>query len=277
MDKTLLLYELKVPIDKLEKASQQETAFFLRAMSVLNDISILQKAVLHSNAAMPPNNPNTPETSAQLAQSFCFIRMLAGICCETFNFMQVGFFANPGEPPNKRKLEKIKKLKLQSLVDIFIPTMSKEAKDANEKIQSYFSKSNLLKRLRNKFAFHYDLEQAFSQRKKLEIINDPHILLEEVDGNCCYVLSQQLMMLHALEIQKDDQNELRGKFEKLIDEVTSLAHAFSTFLNAYVLIYSQKYLAIDTLNPPKIKLENVSFFDEIRTPFFLKYRKDNNK
>ena len=264
----------------LGKAPQQETAFFLRAMSILNDISVLQKAILHSTAAMPLNNPNSPETSAQVAQSFCFIRMLAGMCCETFDFIQLGFYANPGTPLKcrafKTKQKKITKLKLRPLADTFMPAMSGEAKKANEKIQDYFLKNNLLKRLRNKFGFHYDLEQAFHQRKKFNVIKDPHIFLGETDGNCCYVLSHQLMILQALGIQGNDPDELKGKFEKMIDEVTSIAHAFSIFLNSYVLVFSQKYLDIDTINPPEVKLEDVPFLDEIRTPFFLNKKGSGN-
>ena len=75
MDRTLTLYELKIPIDKLEKAPEQEAAFFLRSMSILNDVSVFQKAILHSIAVIPQHTSNSPETSAQVAQSFCFVRM----------------------------------------------------------------------------------------------------------------------------------------------------------------------------------------------------------
>lgn len=276
MDRILSLYELKIPIDKLEKAPQQEAAFFLRSMSILNDISVLQKAILHSIAVISQHNPNSPETRAQVAQSFCFIRILAGICYEAFDFIQLGFFANPGNPLKcrafKTKQKKIATLKLKSLSAIFMQIMSSQAQTANKKIQDYFSKNNSIRWLRNKFSFHYNLEQAFHQLEKFKIIDDPHIFLEEMDGNCCYVLSHQLMILQALRVQKDDPNELKVKFEALIKEVTSVAHAFTIFLNSFVLVFSEKYLAIDTSTPPEVRLDGVAFLDEIQTPFFLKRR-----
>ena len=276
MDRILTLYELKIPLDMVKTAPKQEAAFFLRSMSILNDITILQKTILHSIAVISLENPNAPETSAQVAQSFCFLRMLAGVCYEAFDFIQLGFFADPGSPLNcrafKTKQKKIKRLKLKSLAADFLKEMSNQAQSAIEKIKIYFSKDNLIRRLRNKFSFHYDLEQAFSQQKNFKIIDVPHIFLEEADGNCCYVLSHQLMILQALKVQNDDPNELKAKFDTLMKEVTQLARELAVFLNSFVLAFSKKYLSIDTSSLLNVKLDNVAYLDEIKTPFFLKRR-----
>lgn len=237
-----------------------------------------QRAIIISGPQLGESVIGGPVVSAQVAQSFAFIKSLAGVLCEAYECVQFGYHADNRLAFKCRGFKKyqarnkfIKKHNMVDLDSVYEPLMSKDTKNAQKALDNYFSRrKNLLRWLRNKYAFHYDFQEAMRNIKKFKEIDDPHIFLEETSANCCYVSANQWLILRALQVNADEK-KLKTKFDKLMEEAVKQAKNMADFFHGFILAYSEKYLNVD-MKSKESTLDNVMFIDEIKFPFFSKRR-----
>lgn len=284
MDKTLKLFEFNLDHNQLQKASIQEGTLFLQGLRISNELSTLEKAILASIQAMKGRDKTSLEASAQVAQTFIFIRLLAGLVYEAFLLIRKGFhaeteplkrrwwnFCKAGESKEKRLFEKYA---FRDLAPEYFKLMPEESKILLEGVKEYFANTNNpIVQIRNRLGFHYDLKIALENYGLFSVIDDPHILLEEGIGNSLHVCANQLVVLQLTKIMQGNPNDLKSvktKWETVLEDVRTNSKRINSFLNQYVLAFARKYCDLDSKKLKEYTLDNVAFLDDIVLPYFLK-------
>jgi hypothetical protein len=128
------VYPLRLTRKDFDRVPEQERLVYLLLGQVANDINLLQKQLVFATQAF--GEGSEPEHHAAVAQAMLTERMFAGRLNEAYEFMQ-------------SECNRTMKSYEASLPD--------EWRDARKGLNAYFNTDNLIRRLRNKQAFHMDL------------------------------------------------------------------------------------------------------------------------
>jgi hypothetical protein len=129
---------------ELESLTKSELNFLIQACAMLNEINILHKITLFSNKDVKTEAGRR----AQNSQSLFLLIILTGKLWEGWELVEKAYFGT----------------KLSKTYHNLLP---QEAIDRLNDLKSYFGKSdNLIKKVRNKIAFHYDSSEILDQFRK---------------------------------------------------------------------------------------------------------------
>jgi hypothetical protein len=191
-------------------------------------------------------------THAHTSQALVFARILVGKLYEGWELLRKGYFESQ---ISKRYDEKL----------------NKEAKDGLGKLKQYFGRDNLIKEIRNNFAFHYSVEDAKSVLA--QDLNEEELLmyLAESNGNTLYYFSEYIVNYALLEaIEKGDPGKA---LERLISESSKVVSWFNDFASGVMVHIIEEYLLEDdgklVLEP--IEIGEVPVAKKIEIPYFLKF------
>lgn len=270
---TLLRY--RIPHDEFGKIPKQERVFFLKALTVLSEIQILQKAIVFSTNAIPGEAIGSVKVNAQSLQALFLSRLLAGILSEAHKLIRLGFDAKP-LPRAKDESKLIKKLKFQSLRNVYPKDeIGEKAWAGLKQIDGYFhanNKDNVIKLIRNKFAFHYDLDVTHKWIDELlKDLDEPELFFAEHDGNCHYEVANEVSILTLVRKMGYDSTpeNLKIAIDKVLNNISKTARWFADFFNGFVLAFSQKHFDINMSKLQELKIENVPLLSSVRLPYFV--------
>ncbi len=238
------LLEFNIPKSKLDAIPEDEQIFFIQLTHFLNELNILQKCVIISSNGMA--SLNIVKRRGQVSQAQFFIRTLAGKLNEGWGMLKKGFFTTQ----LSKKYENI---------------LSQVGKDSLSELKRYFSGKNNINLIRNKFAFHYDIEEIKEEIAKIAQSEVLKMFISEHRGNCLYSLSDVIAnwaILHSI----DPCNPQRA-MEILINEVaTKVSGLFQEFGGNCISIIMEKldvaYVEVEIPEPPLI--------DNARLPYFVR-------
>ncbi len=235
----LELLKVTIEKEKLLKAPVPERAFYLKVMNFLTDVSILQKCCWHSGPKTDEVNP--VKQSAEIIQAMFFVRHLAGLLLEGYELIRTGFFAN--------KLGRIYQIK------------------ELETIKEYFNKENLIEKIRNKFAYHLDIELVGNEIEKFPDDEDWVIyLVKEIKelSNNLYEVGDNIL-LSAI-VRFANEKTVQEGLSPVLNEILQMATTLQTFFAEFVIIFHEKYLGFK--HKQEICLD-IPRLHEVHIPYFV--------
>ena len=236
------VYKASIPRKDIEALPENELIFFIQACRILNDINILHKTTTISNKTVG----SEVERKAQNSQSLFFLMLLAGKLFEGWDLLQKSFFGS-------------------NLSKKYENQFPKDAQNSLRDLKNYFGKKeNLIKKVRNKIAFHYDSKEILEQIKKLPQDEDLEIYLTQYQGNCFYYIPN-VLLINAIIDWSGISDPLQA-IDRFFAEVTSVARWYINFLNHCLQNIAEKNVnwelkELDIQDPPAI--------NDVVLPYFI--------
>ena len=239
----LKLKILKIDSTMLSQLSPSERLLLFQLGRLANDLNSLSKFFIF----VQPSGPSSPEQRAAGFQRLMLTRLTAAKLWEGWMMLQANFFA--------AKLSRGLELR-----------MVEEASSALSDLKKYFGQpDNLLKRIRDKFEFHYDSETLKALLEEHENYPEFYMYLATSSGNALYAFSDELAVLGLVD----------GVDAEAINAL--YAEIFMNLTPKFVLVSEHLMIGLvgqwwgDLLNrrdPEDLEL-TVPSVNDVRVPFFI--------
>lgn len=243
------LLKINIPKSKLDSICDIEQVFFIQLMHFLSELNVLQKCIIVSSNEL--SSLKTIEKRSQISQAQFFIRTLAGKLYEGWKMIDKNFL----------------KTKLSSEYENLLSQKGKES--LSELIVYFKDKNNLVRVIRDKFAFHYDKEKIKEEIDKIPQEELLEAYVSEHRANYLYSISDTVVNWAILN-SIDSSNPQRA-MDKLIEIIArKVSGCFQEFGTDCVRIIGEKlelsYAEVEIPEPPLI--------DEVKLPYFVKRPND---
>lgn len=225
----------------MQKLNQDEKVFFLQAGTILNEINILIKLLVISQA----ESENDVVSKAQHSQTIFFLSLLSGKLWECWQFLNKAYF--------NTKLSK----KYDS-------ELSDEGLESLKKLKAYFNKNNLINDIRDELSFHYDIQKVKNQIPWIFLDQLPEIYLAENQGNSLFYISDIIQLKRLLEYT--GKKDAKIAKEALFTEVLTIADRFIKFIYhiLLVMIGNQNEIELE-----KIDIGEAPSIGNVSLPYFV--------
>jgi hypothetical protein len=241
------LHKINIPKSKLDTIPKIEQVFFIQLMFFLNEINILQKCVIFSSNKL--KSLTTIERRGQISQAHFFIRTLVGKLQEGWKLLEKNFI-------DKQLSKRYENL------------LSQKSKESLSELIEYFNdEDNLVRLIRNKFAFHYDKEKIKEEVDKIpqEELLEIYIPENEHHANCLYSLSDTIINWAILN-SIDSSNPQRA-MDRLIGEIAlKVSRLFQEFCGDCICIIAKEL----ELSSSEIEIPQPPSIDDVKLPYFVK-------
>ena len=239
------LLKINIPKLRLDTISEMEQVFFIQLMQLLNELNILQKCVIVSNNEL--ESLTTIEKRGQISQAQFFIRTLAGKLNEGWKMINKNFVGTQLSREYKNLL-------------------SQKSKESLSELKVYFSaENNLVRLIRNKFAFHYDRNKIREEVKKIPQEALLEVYISEHRANCLYSLSDTIINWAILN-SIDSSNPQRA-MDRLIGEIAlKVGRLFQEFCGDCVCIIAKKL----GLNSTEVEIPEPPSIDKVKLSYFVR-------
>lgn len=239
------LLKINIPKSKLDTIPEIEQVFFIQLMHFLNELNILQKCVIVSSNKLV--SLTTIEKRGQISQAHFFIRTLAGKLYEGWKMIGKNFI----ETQLSREYENL---------------LSKKGKESLSELIVYFNdENNLVRLIRNKFAFHYDKEKIKEEVDKIPQEELLEMYISEHRANCLYSLSNIIVNWSILNYINSSNSQ--QAMDTLIDDIAiKVSRWFQEFCGDCVCIIAKKL----GLNSTEVEIPEPPSIDEIKLSYFVR-------
>ena len=239
------LFKINFSKSKLDTIPEIEQVFFIQLMQFLNELNVLQKCVIVSNNEL--DSLNTIEKRGQISQAQFFIRTLAGKLNEGWKMINDNFV----ETQLSREYENL---------------LSQKGKESLSELRKYFNdENNLVRLIRNKFAFHYDKEKIKEEINKIPQEKLLEIYISEHRVNCLYSISDTIVNWSILN-SIDSTNSQRAMDILIGDIAIKVSGLFRAFCGDCICIIVKKL----DLNSTEIEIPDPPSIDEVKLSYFIK-------
>jgi len=239
------LLKITIPKSKLDTIPEIEQVFFIQLMQFLNELNILQKCTIVSSNELA--SLTTIEKRGQISQAQFFIRTLAGKLYEGWKMIGKNF------------------LKTQ-LSSEYENLLSQKGKESLSELIVYFNdENNLVRLIRNKFAFHYDKEKIKEEIDKIPQEELLEMYISEHRGNCLYSISDTIVNWSIL--NSIDSSNSQQAMDILIGDIAiKVSGWFREFCSDCVYVIVKKL----ELSSTEIKIPEPPSIDDVKLPYFVK-------
>lgn len=257
---TLTLRKYLIDRDKFKEASEQEQVFFIKAMNVLTELEILQKGLIFSTNPIlfKKLSMSSLKTTAHNIQSLYFARILAGILNEASELLNEAFFSS----------KKIGAIQLRNLRPEYYAEFDNAEQAALDRITKFFTDEKILHVIRNQFAFHFDVESAFTELDMIRKEATNELYFADSPGNCLFTFADQCLILALAKQLGYEVSSLGDAIDKFMAAVTTMAKDFTTFLFGFKRVFLQKHLGIDAEKCEDIEVHEVPDLADVELPYF---------
>lgn len=219
-EQTITIHALKFKKADLDSAPEKERLFYLMAGSLSNDLQMLMKTI----AVIIESGPNDQHRIANQTDSafaMLFLRMVAGRLYEGSSLLNK--FA-------------------RMLKSSYEPHFNSESRAAVDRIRKYFGRSdNLMKAVRNKMAFHADVDVAQAAYARIPEHEDIGDYLTPTLGNSMHY-TPEIMHYEMLGHLAGGVTHEEGT-KQLYEHAKSLVPDFNEYVGAFILAFAERYLA----------------------------------
>ena len=231
----------------LDQLPKEEKVFFVQLTHLLDELSILSKCVIFASNAIEAKQE--VEKTAQRMQALFFIRILVGKIYEGWRMFRASYFSSQ----LSQKYDKL---------------LSNLASESIKELKRYFAKDNLIREIRNKYAFHYDRENVENQLNRITQDETLSMLISEHQGNNLFAFSDTVINSSILNsINPSDQQKAMDTFVEEV--ILKVCKWFQNFGYGFVELIIEKL----EFNCEEIELEDVSTIGDVKLPYFV--RKEN--
>lgn len=237
-----------VPVSKsdLESVPEAELAFYIHFGHVRNELLVIEKFLYWT---MKNQTDGDVLSNVNVFQELTIIRLLAGKLWEAWLLLD-----------NKAYSKILEALRTK---------VNSKTRTTLEELEAYFNdKKNMIEKIRNRFAFHYDPSFIGKQMSKVEETDQLAIYLAPNAVNCFYQFSEEIAtraMLNA--VQGGDYEEAIRKLSKGVIDITvkfigfcdgCLDHMIETYLLPGAAEFETRTVELDVLRK-----------DQMTLPFFV--------
>jgi hypothetical protein len=238
------LYRLEVSKAHLDRMPEDECIFYLMASQLSNDLNILGKLLIF--AWNGGRGDDAVRRHVAIAQQLLLIKMLAGRLHEGRALMNKAF--------SKRLWNKYK--------DHLTP-------NGRTSYVEITRSGGLLEKIRNKFAFHFDVpvvKDAYAKIPSDATFVD--YLAGEQAGHSLHFGGEMLSLAAMIAITGEANGRLA--LRKIFDETARMATLFSFFIQSFVGVMLSRHLGVTAkeLHERRIEVDDDPPIDEVNLPFF---------
>lgn len=252
----MVLNKILISREKLSSIPKSERLFFIEIGNLLNEMNTLQKVIFIAGK----HTEEPLERRGRNLQALFFVRILAGKLSEAWELLRRDFFG-------------------AKLSQEYETRMDAEAKKSLETLKSYFSRQNLIHRIRNDFAFHYsspeDLQSQLDTVPTEEVFE---LLLAPEHGNCLYSMSDVILNFSLLKAVHPDLNpvdpdDVSRAMDKVLGETFHVTRQFLDFLGECLVIIADRYLG---LRSEPVEVRNPPVLQDLSLPYFVRQTEEKN-
>lgn len=241
------VHRSKIRLTDLRKIPEEDRALFVLLGHLVNELNVLNKMFYLCSQF---KEESKLRTHAHISQALVFARVLLGKLYEGWELLRKGYFES----------------KISKRYD---EQLNKEANDSLVKLKQYFGRDNLIKDIRNNFAFHYSVEDAKSALGHDLDEEELLMYLAENNGNTLYYFSEYVVNYALLEaIVKGDPDKA---LERLISESAKVVSWFNDLASGIMAHITEEYLlgSDGKLALKTIELGEVPVAEKIEIPYFF--------
>lgn len=249
---SLTLSSVNLAADDVAQLPDAERGFLLLAGHLHNEIAILNKMVVWSiSAGSRPTSHDVVEGS----QALFIAKLLGGKVCEAWDALEVGFFGN-------------------RISRVVVPLLKHEPNCALQTLKTYFGTQNLIRRLRNDYAFHYTPSDIGAAWNGVAAEPGFEILIGDTSGNTFHLgaeLAANSAMLNAI-----NASSRNLAMESFFEEIRGTAGNLMTFLDGAIFALIEKCRpSLTTDSTRTIPLH--STMESTWIPFFVEMPADDGR
>ena len=242
------LYKIEICGKDFDKIPNEEQVLFVHLAQLTNTIEILEKLVYFTRA----KSQDEVMLHATITQQSLTMRLLSGVLWEGWQLLNKSYFCN--------------------LSKTFDSKLSGQGRSNLAKIKKYFSQDNIIKHIRNKFAFHYNPDEILTELSQIDPENKYILYLSKTHFNGLNYFAEELFGMSMLGSISNivGSNDANVVHEKLFEDVLSLSQAFINFAGDCLRVILEKRLNISLdEESPKVVLNNLPKMDTIEIPYFI--------
>lgn len=250
----LRVHHIALSLQQLNLIPQSERRLVILVAHAANELSVLSK-LFHFMAGASPNVAMLMQ--AENTQALVIGRLLAGKIYECWKLLQSAFWGKALSRDYEKKFDA-------------------EASVSLSWLKKYFSRDNVIARVRNVHAFHYSLEQIDDGFATL-VEGDPlDIYLAESVTNTLYAFGDTIAGRAMLENIKPGAHE--EAYEVLLQETLLAVNHMQTVIGTIMDICFQKHFGgnLYSLGAKTVEIEGVSDSQTVKIPYFIEIHNDKD-
>mgnify|MGYP007051646545 FL=1 len=224
-----------------------DRALFLGVGHVSNELNWLQRVMLFSfKGAIELDHIQAYEAG----QAMAFGRIIAGKLHEANGLLRRSYFGT--------------KLSIE-----YRDRLNPEARLGLDNFNNYFSSGNLVTRIRNHVAFHYNADRLVRDLEDTPPDKSWCLYLSKSNMNSFYSISETAAV--ASMIKNIDAEDIEGSMIRYLDEVGSCIRNFNDFSQGYMIAFCERYFP-ENWYKSSAEVINIHFaplLQEISLPLFI--------
>jgi hypothetical protein len=238
--------------EQLDSIPEAERTLIVLLGHAANELGVLGK-LLHFALREQGNEPVFAQ--ARNTQALTLVRILSGKIYECWKLLGKAFFTT-------------------QISKQYEPLFDDESSKALSALKRYFGKKNLIKVVRNKFAFHYSVEQIRPGYAKLVEGDALGMYLSERNVNSLYVCSESIAGRALMEELSPTDHSL--SLGTLIDEALKANGWLSDIISACMSTCFTLHIGGDlySLGARLIDVEGTPDCKSVTIPYFIEFDQD---
>lgn len=241
------IYEIPISEQQLDSIPANERFFFIQIGHLANELSTLNRLLLFMS-----NSSDTTELErwARNSQVLLLVRLCSGKLFEGWQMLQRDYFGS--------KLSK----EYDGLLD-------ESGKSSLAEIKLYFSKNNLIKDIRDSFAFHCPSDDLKNQLQRIKDTGTLYIYLGYAHGNSFYSFAD--VLVGSAMLSKVQGADPQQAMDTLFADPINAIKWFLDFIGSCMIILVEKHLgtSLEALGANTIEIPNTKKPEDVQVPFFL--------
>jgi hypothetical protein len=247
-NRPLILHRVTISKEKFDSIPEPERLLFILFGHLIFEINTLLRLFLWSSSF---ENIRNEEMNARMAQGLVIARVLIGKLNEAYRLIKNHY---------NREIAKI-----------YNPLLNDAARKAFSHLKSYFSNSNLINAVRNKYAFHYSHAELANILMQIPPNDNLVFYLSQDSRNSFFCSAEKIVsnaMLEAIEPGSPDKAQ-----ERLQKETIEITKSLATFLQWYMDTVMIKYLgrSLEEMGAIEIRIPKLPKDTEMELPYFLSF------
>ena len=144
--------------------------------------------------------------------------------------------------------------------------LSKTSKNSLNELKGYFSKTNIIHEIRNKYAFHYDRQRVQEEIKHVPQDEVQTMFVSEHSGNCLFAFADTMInssLLNAIDSANPDR-----AMDVLFEEIAlKVCRWFQDFGHGWVEAICKK---LGDKSTTDTEMQDVPIIGDVGLPYFIR-------
>jgi len=239
------LHQITLSRAQLEAIPEAERRLLVLVAHASNELNVLSR-LFHFSAGADPVNQILRQ--AETAQALILGRLLTGKIYECWRLLQAAFFG-------------------AAISRAYVPKMDGEALGALDSLKRYFGGDNVVEMVRNKYAFHYSLDQIDAGYAALEDGDPLEVYLAKANANTFFAFADTIAgraMLEGINAQDHEAG-----FGTLIEDTANTVDSLNIVIGSIMATCFKTHLGDLYAGATFVEVEGVPESQEVRIPFFV--------